>query len=1656
MEIASTIVTPVVNALTVHITQKLRYITSSADLVEEMGKKMKVLEGQRIDNKKKMRRNRENRLETPTRVKEWLAEVKKIKKEVDKILPARVDPKRPASTSTSDVEDVQEGSDNFPSNNIACFDVKKKYRTGRDALKLTKDIEALIEESNKMIWRDNQIPLGRVDSKRPASTSSSGGNTQTGFKSRDKIFNDALKFLQDDDKTRVIALCGMGGVGKTTLMNQLYKAAYDNKMFNWIVVVLIGKTPNLHAIQKAIAAHTGKPLTETDETLMATYLLKRFEALSEEKEKCLVILDDVWKESKIKLKDIGLARPLPKGVKLLLTSRDESICREIAVDAGFVPEVVRVDVLKEGEARDLFCRIADISAENDRDLYKIGCDIVKKCGYLPLAIEIIAATLIRQRKSVWKRTLKCLKNNKNVLEIIEISCKSLKQEDKAIFLLCGLFPEDSNIPIEDLTRYAWGLKLLKEVDTIEDARDSTQTSVSNLKNAYLLMDGDSDDYECVKMHDLVLAFAVATVSKGGEEGCWIIHHDDFSKSSEDVNMSQSCKQISLTCKGMSEFPSEFKFPNLSLLKLMHGDESLRFPQDFYEAMKKLQVIAFEKLEYPVVPTSFQCSTSLRTLCLDECSLMLDLTCIGNLSNLEVLSFANSGITILPSTFGNLKKLRLLDATGCYNLVIDDGVLKNMVKLEELYMIASDETGPCCFTENNCNKLAERSEHLSALEFEFINNAHRKNMSFKKLNRFKLSVGCSFTEVRDNLHTDQVEMHSYENSLKLDTSREELLTSKINELFEKTDALYLQVNDMNTLEDVDVESPHPRHHPRNSSFYNLRLLVVSECAELKYLFTMNVAKNLSKLEYLEISNCRIMEAVIHTKNDELDIIKFSNLKYLRLAELSKLSSFCDKVNVIELPRLVEFQLRGLQSCTSIYPSSASSSVSTNISRVQSFFHEEDATPKLEKLFVSDMQNLKEIWPPQFSISNLCQLRELRVEGCDSIEVLFNMDFGEIEQLRSSLRSIKVLRCDSLVKLFSCNPFLFFNNLQELTVSSCGSIQVLFNTDLGRAGKSEEQVCSSSLRSIKVWRCDSLVNLLPRNPMPLFNHLEELDVSECASVEVIFDIDMGCVGKTDKVSSSSGLRSIQLVGLGKLREVWRIKDGGNNLIHGFEAVEIITIRDCERFENIITPAATNFDMRALKQVSIYRCGRERERNNEMVESKQDQEIDVVSKVAFPSYLLNTFHHLHKLSLSVNKAVDVAFEIMSPSSSDLASRYQQTNIYSYLEEIRVRKIFGEDEVTCGKVVSDRDDEDASINFPTNTTFFPYLDILKLRYLKNFKCIGGCANGISADISLTQHISYYQVPWSLCQYAREISITECDVLPSVIPWYAVGQMQKLQVLKIINCKSMTEVFETQEVNNKSGTDTGKSLPRLEHITMLKLPKLKILKIKARLPSYESISSYRRTTMEQLPWSYQNLIEVDVKNNPSCGQTLFSSDKLLQLQKLETIYLYRCWDIKEIFDSQTVDEIPNLKQVDLAWLISLKYIWKSNQGTLLKFPNLTRLSIDSCESILQLQELHIKWCESMKEIVKGEEECDDAIVVFPCLKSLKLYDLDSMEGFCLGKETFEFPSLDTLKIDRCRIMRVFTKGDLSAPKLYAISKWGRKFNVHNRRLNFPLFKHLK
>ncbi|KAL8245981.1 hypothetical protein R6Q59_007197 [Mikania micrantha] len=175
------------------------------------------------------------------------------------------------------------------------------------------------------------------------------------------------------------------------------------------------------------------------------------------------------------------------------------------------------------------------------------------------------------------------------------------------------------------------------------------------------------------------------------------------------------------------------------------------------------------------------------------------------------------------------------------------------------------------------------------------------------------------------------------------------------------------------------------------------------------------------------------------------------------------------------------------------------------------------------------------------------------------------------------------------------------------------------------------------------------------------------------------------------------------------------------------------------------------------------------------------------------------------------------------------------------------------------------------------------------------------------------------------------------------------------------------------------------------------------------------------------------------------------EFQILGKIRVNMCRNVEEVFEvtnneSPTVVTFPNLREVELSQLYRLKYIWKSNKWSILKFPNLTRLFIYECgklehvftasmiSSLIKLQDLHIKWCDGLKVIVKKEEEkeCDGKVgtITFPCLKSLELKNLNHLKGFFLGKDDLLFPSMNTLVIKKCPEIRIFSKGHTIAHEL--------------------------
>ncbi|CAH1435997.1 unnamed protein product [Lactuca virosa] len=115
----------------------------------------------------------------------------------------------------------------------------------------------------------------------------------------------------------------------------------------------------------------------------------------------------------------------------------------------------------------------------------------------------------------------------------------------------------------------------------------------------------------------------------------------------------------------------------------------------------------------------------------------------------------------------------------------------------------------------------------------------------------------------------------------------------------------------------------------------------------------------------------------------------------------------------------------------------------------------------------------------------------------------------------------------------NKEMLIPNLEILLIARMNKLKEIWPYQFS----SSDEVDTCILRKIEVKKHNNLVNLFPINHMSLLGRLEELHVSYCGSFEMLFNIEMSCVGEIEK--HSSNLRHIHIYKLGKLRELWRMK-------------------------------------------------------------------------------------------------------------------------------------------------------------------------------------------------------------------------------------------------------------------------------------------------------------------------------------------------------------------------------------------------------------------------------------------------------------------------------------------------------------------------------------
>ncbi|KDO39463.1 hypothetical protein CISIN_1g0033282mg, partial [Citrus sinensis] len=368
--------------------------------------------------------------------------------------------------------------------------------------------------------------------------------------------------------------------------------------------------------------------------------------------------------------------------------------------------------------------------------------------------------------------------------------------------------------------------------------------------------------------------------------------------------------ISLPQRDIQELPERLQCPNLQLFLLITkgiAPVSMQISDLFFEGTEELKVLSLIGIHFSSLPSSLGRLINLQTLCLDWCQLE-DVAAIGQLKKLEILSFRGSDIKQLPLEIGQLTRLQLLDLSNCSSLVvIAPNVISKFSRLEELYM--GDSFSQWDKVEGGSNaSLAELKglSKLTTLEIHVWDaQILPQDWVSVELQRYKICIGEARRIWPVNSETSRlVWLHGLENvSTLLENYGMKMLLKEAEEIH-----LIKLKGVQNVVHELDDGEGFPRlkhlwvercseilhivgsvgrvrctifplleslslwflsnleticdsQLTEDQSFSNLRIIEVKSCDKLKHLFSFSMAKNLLRLQKVEVFFCDDLEMMV---------------------------------------------------------------------------------------------------------------------------------------------------------------------------------------------------------------------------------------------------------------------------------------------------------------------------------------------------------------------------------------------------------------------------------------------------------------------------------------------------------------------------------------------------------------------------------------------------------------------------------------------------------------------------------------------------------------------------------------------------------------------------------------------------------------------------
>ncbi|GAY65725.1 hypothetical protein CUMW_243270 [Citrus unshiu] len=1042
-----------------------------------------------------------------------------------------------------------------------------------------------------------------------------------------------LKAIQNaliDVDVSIIGVYGMGGIGKTKLVQEVARQAMADKLFDTVVFSEVSRIPDIKRIQQEIAEKLGLELPEEVKSRRASRL---FERLRNEK-KILVVLDDIWKHLDLETVGIPFGED-HKGCKLLLTARDLRDLLKMGSKDNFL-----ISNLNEEEDWRLFKMMAGDDVEN-RELKSTAIDVAKACGRLPIALTTVAKALRSKNLHEWKNSLRELRTPSMVnfegvsaetYSSIELSFNHLKGEQvKKIFQLCSLM--GNSIHTSDLFKYSMGLGIFKGVNKMEDARDKLYALVHELRDSCLLLEGDSN--ERFSMHDVVRDVAISIACR--DQHVFVVENEDV-WDWPDEDALRKCNSVSLRNNSNREFPEGLECPNLEFLYISLKDSSLEIniPGNFFVGMKKLRVLDFTQMQFSSFPSSIDLLVNLHTLCLDQSGLG-DIAIIGKLKNLEVLSFLKSDIKQLPEELGQLTKLRLLDLTDCFDLkVIAPNLISSLSRLEELYM-------GNCFIEWEVERANSKRSNVSldelmhlprltTLEIDVKNDSILpERFLARKLERFKISIGNGsfmppnkyarhkwfqsrphFSINRDRkslralkLKLDFMDIFSMKlqginnvEYLWLDKLQgiEDVLFNLDTEGFSQLKLLWVQNNpdffcivdsrEMVACDAFPLLESLILHNLINmericidrlkvESFNKLKTIEAYSCNKLRNIFWLSTTKCLPRLERIAVINCSKMKeifAIGEEVDNAIEKIEFAQLRSLSLGNLPE----------VALPNLEALEISEI-----------------NVDKIWHYNHLPVMFPRfqnLTRLIVRRCHKLKYIFSASM-IGSLKQLQHLEVRFCEDLQEIISVNRADEVIPYFVFPQLTTLKLQDLPKLRCLYPgmhTLEWPALEILSMHRCDKLKI-FTADLSQNNENDQlgipaqqpplplEKIVPNLKELSLSGKDVKLILQADFPQHFFGSLRELEIAEdnsaCFPIWNVFS-EEGCLEK--HVGKLAMIKTLELNRHYHLKQLCK-QDSKLGPI--FQYLEILKVYHCQSLLILLPSSSVSF--RNLTKLVAFGC-------------------------------------------------------------------------------------------------------------------------------------------------------------------------------------------------------------------------------------------------------------------------------------------------------------------------------------------------------------------------------------------------------------------------------------------------------------------------------------